>query len=176
MRKKYPIKIVWFYSCSIITNFDFFNRKFEFIGKFTFANSYFPEDLNIHLDGTIVSAGAFHGAENINCLEIFNCEVDKEFLYALFERTKEEFTNNVTILSLITDYTASPYLFSGFNSSYIECNLEGNEVPEGLFINCTSLCSVKLNGKISSFGAKSFMGCPNLDFIDIEVESDINEE
>ena len=157
-----------------LTNFDFFNRKFEFIGKFAFANSYFPEDLNIHLDGTIVSAGAFHGAENINCLEIFNCDVDKELLYALFERTKEEFTSNVTILSLITDYTASPYLFSGFNSSFIECNLEGNEVPEGLFINCTSLCSVRLNGTITAFGAKSFMGCSHLDFIDTEVESDIN--
>lgn len=156
-----------------LTNFDFYNSKFEFIGKFAFANSYFPENLNIRLNGAVILDGAFHGVEIVNCLEIFNCNIDKELFYTIFEKTREEFVDNVTILSLITDYVASPYLFSAFNSSYIECNIDGKDIPEGLFNNCATLCSVKLNGTINNFGVKSFMGCAKLDYIDVEVEPNI---
>ena len=156
-----------------LSDFNFFNRTFKFIGSFAFANAYYHDNLNIKLNGVKLSAGAFHGMSEINYFEIKNCYFDEELFFSLFEKTKEEFYQNVNIVSLITDFTAIPYLFSRFDSAYIECNIENGNIPEGLFNGCLSLVSVKINGAINSVGKSCFECCENLEYIDGEFENNL---
>ena len=156
-----------------LTKFDFLNKTFKYIGNFAFANSYYPDDININLNDTIVSAGAFHGISNINCLEIRNCSFDKKLLFALFERTREEFLEKVSIESLITDFEAEESLFAGFDSTYIECEISNGYVPEGLFSNCNNLYSVNLIGNVDTFGDSCFYDCSNLEYIEFNPDNEL---
>ena len=156
-----------------LNKFDFSNKSFKHIGKFAFANSYYDKNLNINLDGTELYAGIFHGITNINCLRITNCSYDKQYLYALFERTKEEFIDKVSINSLITDFDAEANLFAGFNSNHIECKINNGFVPNNLFFNCNKLNSVNLIGDVDTFGDSCFKNCFNLENIKYKPKNEL---
>lgn len=154
-----------------LTNFDFKNRSFEFIGEFAFANSYFPETLNIILQDAIVLPGAFHGANLVNAIKVKNINLSGDQFHLLFERSKEDFNQKVEIKRLMSDFIAGPGMFEGCSAKYIECNLEDGNIPEALFKNCQKLESVKLNGLIEHFGDSCFENCFLLELINSDFDN-----
>ncbi len=156
-----------------LTGFNF-EREFNSIGRFAFANSKFPSNMNIKLNGTKVGPGAFHGAHSVASLEIRGIDLRANLIYALFEKTINEFREKVKILSLSTDCPLMPFAFANYSATSIACKVDENGVlPRGLFCNSPSLERVSIEGRISRFGPVVFKKSPNLHLIQAEISPEL---
>ena len=150
-----------------------FNRTFKRIGAFAFANAKFPAKVSLDLRGCEVLPGAFHGASEIVTLKIDSLDdLYQNKLHLLFDKAIESFVSNRKINYILVSGSITDKAFAGYgNIRYVEFVADGERIPNRAFMNCTSLESVKVFGKISIIEAYAFSGCECLSLLDMQYDS-----
>ena len=148
-----------------------FNRAYSKIGHFAFANSQFPQKLNLKLLDCIVEAAAFHGLKKVRRFEISSLRNIRPNakLHMLFEKDEEQFSRSVAIDYIIVGDSAFKESFKGYtNIRYVECDANNGAVPEAVFAGCRNLESVKIRGDVKHIEAEAFGHCEKLSSLDMK--------
>ena len=149
-----------------------FERQFEYIGLFAFANAKFPQTLSLDLGKCKVLPGAFHGIREIKMLRIDSPKsLYRGQLHLLFDSSAAEFSEKRKINYLFVNGDIHNKSFKNYsNIRYIEFDTAGR-IPDEAFAGCSALESVKINGTVTSVGDYAFSACGALASLSMKYSS-----